>query len=106
MSTSDRQQDEAANHPTVEEATEPPSDGGAALRSVILSDRQKTTVGAAITVLSAFVIICAVAALLWLVGAFFSKFSGVFLPLAVAGITPHGVHHVGSVPPAFDHVGQ
>ena len=35
---------------------------------------------------SAFVIVCAVAALLWLIGAFFNTFSGVFLPLAVAGI--------------------
>ncbi len=51
-----------------------------------LSDRQRTTVAAAITVVSAFVIVCAVAAILWLVGAFFSRFSTVFLPLAVAGI--------------------
>ncbi len=55
-------------------------------RAVKLTDRQWATVAAAVTVVSAFVIICAVAALLWLVGAFFNTFSGVFLPLAVAGI--------------------
>ncbi len=55
-------------------------------RIVNLSDRQQATVATAITVVSAFVIVCAVATLLWLVGAFFNTFSGVFLPLAVAGI--------------------
>ena len=61
--------------------------GGPAVKKIVdLSDRQQATVAAAITVVSAFVILCAVAALLWLVGAFFNTFSGVFLPLAVAGI--------------------
>ena len=86
MSTSDRHQDEAADGSIVDEGVAPAEGAEAPRRVVILSDRQKTTAGAAITVLSAFVIVCAVAALLWLVGAFFSKFSGVFLPLAVAGI--------------------
>ena len=86
MSISDRQQDEAAAGSTVDEAEAASPLAEAPKRVVILSDRQKTTVGAAITVLSTFVIICAVAALLWLVGAFFNRFSGVFLPLAVAGI--------------------
>ena len=57
-----------------------------ARRGFELSARQQATVATAITVVSAFVVICAVAALLWLVGAFFTTFSGVFLPLAVAGI--------------------
>jgi predicted PurR-regulated permease PerM len=51
-----------------------------------LSDRQKATLAAAITVLSAVVIIAAAAAFLWLLGAFLSKFSHVFLPLAVAAV--------------------
>ncbi len=55
-------------------------------RVIVFSDRQRATVAAAITVVSAFVVVCAVAALLWLIGAFFNTFSGVFLPLAVAGI--------------------
>ncbi len=50
------------------------------------SSRQKATLASAVTVLSVFVIVCAVAALLWLIGQFFSTFSHVFLPLAVAGI--------------------
>ncbi len=54
--------------------------------TIELSDRQKSTLAAAITVLSAVVIICAVVALLWLLGTFLSAFSHVFLPLAVAGV--------------------
>ena len=50
------------------------------------SDRQRTTIAAAITILSAVVIIVAVGALFWLLGAFLVKFSAVFLPLAVAAV--------------------
>jgi predicted PurR-regulated permease PerM len=48
------------------------------------SERQRTTIAAAITILSAVVILLAIGALFWIVGAFFVKFSAVFLPLAVA----------------------
>jgi len=48
------------------------------------SDRQRTTIAAAITILSAVVILFAIGALFWIIGAFFVKFSAVFLPLAVA----------------------
>lgn len=51
-----------------------------------ISERQQSTVAAAITVLSTVVILSAVGALVWLLGAFLSKFSHVFLPLAVAGV--------------------
>ncbi len=51
-----------------------------------LSARQKATLGAAITVLSAIVILCALAGIFWLIGVFFRRFSSVFLPLAVAGV--------------------
>ncbi len=51
-----------------------------------LSERQRETVAAAITILSAFVIIMAVAAILFLIGKFFARFSGVFLPLGVAAV--------------------
>jgi len=54
--------------------------------SLELSERQKNTVAAAITILSAVVIVVAVGGLFWLVGAFFTRFSNVFLPLAVAGV--------------------
>jgi predicted PurR-regulated permease PerM len=50
------------------------------------SDRQRTTIAAAITILSAVVIIVAVGTLFWLLGAFLVKFSAVFLPLAVAAV--------------------
>ena len=79
MADSDRQQDETA-------AQHSPGAGAEPKRTVDFSDRQRTTMAAAVTVLSVFVIVCAVALLLWLIGAFFSKFSHVFLPLAVAGI--------------------
>ncbi len=50
------------------------------------SDRQRTTIAAAVTILSAVVIILAIGTLFWIVGAFFVKFSGIFLPLAVAAV--------------------
>ena len=52
--------------------------------AIEFSDRQRTTIAAAITILSAVVILLAIGALFWIVGAFFVKFSAVFLPLAVA----------------------
>lgn len=54
--------------------------------SIDLSDRQKTTLAAAITVVSTVVILAAIAALFWLLGVFLSSFANVFLPLAVAGV--------------------
>jgi predicted PurR-regulated permease PerM len=51
-----------------------------------LSERQHSTVAAAVTILSACVIVAALGGVLWLTGAFFSRFSNVFLPLAVAGV--------------------
>lgn len=79
----DRQHDELSQS----ELSEPTAKSHATrTRGLALGERQRTTLAAAVTVLSVFVIVCAVAALLWLVGAFFSKFSHVFLPLAVAGI--------------------
>ncbi|HSO24336.1 MAG TPA: AI-2E family transporter [Chondromyces sp.] len=50
------------------------------------SDRQRTTIAAALTILSALVIILAVGALFWIVGAFFVRFSAIFLPVAVAAV--------------------
>ena len=81
MGDSDQQQDQGGDA-----AADAASGAAPAKKIVDLSDRQQATVAAAVTVVSAFVIICAVAALLWLVGTFFNTFSGVFLPLAVAGI--------------------
>ncbi len=54
--------------------------------AIEFSDRQRTTIAAAITILSAVVIILAIGTLFWIVGAFFVKFSGIFLPLAVAAV--------------------
>ncbi|MCP4897808.1 MAG: AI-2E family transporter [bacterium] len=51
-----------------------------------LSERQRSTVAAAVTILATCVILVAIAALFFLVGAFLKRFSGVFLPLAVAGV--------------------
>jgi predicted PurR-regulated permease PerM len=51
-----------------------------------LSERQRSTVAAAITIVAAVVIVVAVGGLFWLFGAFFNRFSNVFLPLAVAGV--------------------
>jgi predicted PurR-regulated permease PerM len=53
---------------------------------LVLSERQQRTVAAALTILSAVVIVATVAGLFWLVASFFSRFSNVFLPLAVAGV--------------------
>ena len=52
--------------------------------AIEFSDRQRATISAAITILSAVVILVAIGALFWIIGAFFTKFSAVFLPLAVA----------------------
>ena len=52
--------------------------------AIEFSERQRTTIAAAITILSAVVILVAIGTLFWLIGAFFVKFSAVFLPLAVA----------------------
>lgn len=51
-----------------------------------LSERQQTTIASAVTILSACVIIVALGGLFWLIGAFFNRFSNVFLPLAVAAV--------------------
>lgn len=51
-----------------------------------LSERQQRTVAAALTILSAVVIVATVGGVFWLVGVFFSRFANVFLPLAVAGV--------------------
>jgi len=50
------------------------------------SERQRTTIASALTILSAIVIILAVGALFWLVGAFLVRFSAIFLPVAVAAV--------------------
>ena len=73
-----------------------------------LSDRQRTTVATAVTILSAAVIVVAVGAIFWLVGAFLSRFSNIFLPLAVAAVAAlvikpyydfiHRRLHLGRVP--------
>ncbi len=81
MGKSDHQQDQTDTDSAVGATASPPRK-----KIVDFSDRQQATVATAITVVSAFVIVCAVAVLLWLVSAFFNTFSGVFLPLAVAGI--------------------
>lgn len=60
-----------------------PSKGSGILN---LSGRQQATVATAVTVFSAFVIVVAVAALLYLIGLFFATFSNVFLPVAVAAV--------------------
>ena len=51
-----------------------------------LSKQQQATVAAGLTVLSATVIIAFVLAVIWLIAGFLRVFSGVFLPLAVAGV--------------------
>ncbi len=51
-----------------------------------LSERQRATIAAALTIVSAAVIIATVGGVFWLVGSFFSRFANVFLPLAVAGV--------------------
>jgi predicted PurR-regulated permease PerM len=51
-----------------------------------LSERQQTTIATAITILSAVIIVAAVGLVFWVIGAFFSRFSNVFLPIAVAAV--------------------
>lgn len=51
-----------------------------------LSERQQNTVAAAITILSALIIIAGIGLVLWIIGAFVNRFSTVFLPLAVAAV--------------------
>ncbi|MEM7051863.1 MAG: AI-2E family transporter [Acidobacteriota bacterium] len=51
-----------------------------------LSERQQAAVASAVTILAALVILAAVSGLFWLLGAFVQRFSGVLLPLAVAGV--------------------
>jgi len=51
-----------------------------------LSERQRVTVAAAVTILATCVIVVAVGALFYLLGAFANRFSNVFLPLAVAAV--------------------
>jgi predicted PurR-regulated permease PerM len=51
-----------------------------------LSERQQNTVAAAITILSAVIIVAAIGLVCWLIGAFVNRFSNVFLPLAVAAV--------------------
>jgi predicted PurR-regulated permease PerM len=51
-----------------------------------LSPRQQTAVGAALTILSAVIIVCAVLGLAWIAVMFGRRFSHVFLPVALGGI--------------------
>ena len=51
-----------------------------------LSERQQRAVAAAVTILAALVILCAVVGLFWLVAEFLKRFSSVFLPLAVGAV--------------------
>lgn len=51
-----------------------------------LSERQQQTIGIALSVMAALVIVTAVLGLFWVVAIFLRTFSHVFLPLAVAGI--------------------
>ena len=51
-----------------------------------LSERQKRTVAAAVTTLSAIIIVAAIGGLIYLLSSFVARFSGVLLPLAVAGV--------------------
>lgn len=51
-----------------------------------LSEKQRQAVRAAVTIVAGFIILLAVAAILWTIGAFFARFSSVFLPVAVAAV--------------------
>jgi predicted PurR-regulated permease PerM len=51
-----------------------------------LSERQRNTIAAAMTILAACVILAAVAFFFWLLAYFLAMFSSVFMPLAVAAI--------------------
>jgi predicted PurR-regulated permease PerM len=53
---------------------------------LVLSERQQHTVAAAITILSAVIIVAAIGLVCWVIGAFVNRFSNVFLPLAVAAV--------------------
>jgi len=53
---------------------------------LMLSERQQVTVAAAVTILAVVVIVGAVGMLIWLISAFFGKFSSVFMPLAVGAV--------------------
>ncbi len=50
------------------------------------SDRQQRTIAAAATTIAGFIIVAAVLGLFWGLAVFVRAFSGVFLPLAVAGV--------------------
>ncbi len=54
--------------------------------AIELSERQQNTVAAAITILSAVIIVAGIGLVCWIIGAFVNEFSGVFLPLAVAAV--------------------
>jgi predicted PurR-regulated permease PerM len=54
--------------------------------AIEFSDRQRSVIANAVTILAAVVIIGAVGVLFWIVGAFFARFSAVFLPVAVAAV--------------------
>ncbi len=51
-----------------------------------LSERQQRAIAAALTIVAAVVIVCAIAGLLWLIAEFLKTFSTVFLPLAVGAV--------------------
>lgn len=51
-----------------------------------LSERQRSTIAAAVTTLAACVLLLAAGSLLYLIGVFVTRFSNVFLPLAVAAV--------------------
>jgi predicted PurR-regulated permease PerM len=51
-----------------------------------LSERQRSTIAAAVTTLAACVLLLAAGGLLFLIGLFVTRFSNVFLPLAVAAV--------------------
>jgi len=54
--------------------------------AIEFSERQRSVITNAVTILAAVVIIGAVGALFWIVGAFFVRFSAIFLPVAVAAV--------------------
>lgn len=54
--------------------------------NLALSERQQKTVAAAVTILSALVILAAIVGFFWLVSWFLRSFSTVFLPLAVGAV--------------------
>jgi predicted PurR-regulated permease PerM len=55
-------------------------------RGLRLTEKQQTTVAAALTILAVIVILTALAALGWVTAEFVRRFSSVFLPLAVGGV--------------------